>query len=388
MTLAPAALAGLASLPWIVPPIVALARAAHSHSLKEYPAALPADAPRVSVIVPARNERRNIERCVRSVLASHYAPLEVIVVDDHSTDGTGEIAGEIARADARLRVVRAADLPKGWFGKQWACAQGAAVATGSLLLFTDADTRHAPELLPRAVNALRERNVDLLTVAGAQEMHGFWERLIQPQMFAMIAMRYGGTETVSRTRTPSNAIANGQFILLRRAAYDALGGHGLVRHSVAEDLSFAQEFVRAGRRIALLEASDFMSTRMYASLGEIIRGWRKNVYAGGRLTAFGGRAGRALFPLLLAGAPTLVLFPVVMLVLALAGVLSHTWLLWSAIVVAANLLFWFVLYAGMRGPLAYALLYPLGALMVLYIALGAIARGRRVEWKERRYLSS
>lgn len=149
----------------------------------------------------------------------------------------------------------------------------------------------------------------------------------------------------------------------------------------------AQEFVRAGRRIALLEAADFMSTRMYASLGEIVRGWRKNVYAGGRLAAWGGRAGRALFPVMLAGAPALVLFPVVMLALALAGALSHTWLLWSAIVVGANVLFWIALYAAMRGPVAYALLYPLGAAMVLYVALGAIARGRRVEWKGREYRS-
>lgn len=386
--MSPGLLAGLASLPWIVPPIVALIRALHSCSLKDYDAAAPDRAPLVSVIIPARNERRNIERCVRSVLASTYPRLEVIVVDDHSTDGTGDVAHGIAQSDARLHVITAPDLPPGWFGKQWACAAGAQQANGALLLFTDADTRHAPELVPRAVNALRAREADMVTVAGAQEMHSFWERVIQPQMFAMIAIRYGGAEDVSTTRNPADAIANGQFILVRRDSYDAMGGHARVRNRVAEDLALAQEFVRAGRRIALLEAADYMSTRMYASLAEIIRGWRKNLYAGGRMTAIGGRVGRALFPFMLLGAPLLVLFPAVMLPLALLGALSHTWLIWSSIVVAANLVFWIALYAGMRGPIWYAPLYPLGALMVLYIAVGAIARGQRVEWKEREYRSS
>lgn len=384
----PGLVAALASLPWVVPPAAALLRARHTRSLKDYDVAAPDPAPLVSVIVPARDERRNIERCVRSVLASRYPRLEVIVVDDHSTDGTGDAARAVAPADPRLHVIQAPDLPAGWFGKQWACAAGAAQANGSLLLFTDADTRHEPELLPRAVSALRARGVDLLSVAPAQEMHGFWERVIQPQMFAMLLIRYGGLEHVSHTRNPGDAIANGQFILFRRESYDAVGGHALVRDRVAEDLGFAQEFVRAGRRIALVEASDYMSTHMYASLGEIIRGWRKNVYAGGRMAALGGRVGRALFPLMLLGAPLLVLFPFVMLVLALAGVLSHTWLLWSAIVVVADLLFWIAVYAGMRGPVRYAPLYPLGALMVLYIAIGAVARGERVEWKERQYRSS
>ena len=383
-----ALLAGVASLPWIVPPIVALIRATHSTSLNEYSADESDPAPLVSVIIPARNERRNIERCVRSVLASRYPRLEVIVVDDHSTDGTGDIARAIAADDPRLTVIHAPALPLDWFGKQWACAAGAAAAHGTLLLFTDADTTHEPELLPRAVNALFARGAELLSIAGVQEMHGFWERVIQPQMFALLAMRYGGTDHVSTTNNPRDAIANGQFILLRRDAYDAMGGHALVRDRVAEDLSLAQEFVRAGRRIALLEAMDYMSTRMYASLSEIVRGWRKNIYAGGRQAAFGGRLGRLLFPLVLLAAPALIVFPVVILLLALAGALSHIWLIWSAIVFAVDLAFWIALYAGMRGPVWYAPLYPLGAAMVLYIAIGAIARGQRVEWKERRYRSS
>jgi chlorobactene glucosyltransferase len=375
------------TLPWVIPPIAVLWRARKSRSLDDVPAETGATAPTVSVIIPARNEQRNIERCARSVLASAYPSVELIVVDDHSTDGTGDIARSIARDDPRLRVIAAPELEPGWFGKQWACAAGARAAVGALLLFIDADTHHSRDLIPRAVNALAERRADLLTLAGHQEMHSFWERVIQPQVFAVLLMRYGSTEHVSRARRPADAIANGQFILVRRDAYDAMGGHERVRDRVAEDLSMAQEYVRAGRRIAMLTAMRQLSTHMYASLGELVGGWRKNAYAGGRHAALGGWVGRVAYPFLLLGLPVTQLVPVVALLLAVIGVLSPAWLVWSAIVVAVALTFWGVIYSAMGEPMGYALLYPLGLVALLCIAASSVARGNRVEWKERRYVA-
>lgn len=375
------------TLPWIVPPIVAFVRGLNSRSLDEYPAEAPPGSPLVSIIIPARNERRNIERCVRSVLSTAYPSVEVIVVDDRSDDGTGDAARTIAREDDRLRVVEAPELPAGWFGKQWACATGARTARGELLLFTDADTWHAPDLLPRAVNALQARNADLLTVAGRQEMRSFWERVVQPQLFALLWSRYGGTEHVSSTRRPADAIANGQFILLRREAYRAMGGHERVRDRVAEDLSMAQEYVRAGRRIALLFGEYQLSTRMYASLRELIAGWRKNIYAGGRSATPGGSIGRALYPLVLLGIPLFGLAPVAALLLAISGLLSASWLVWAAVVVAFTVVAWSVVYRVMRESPVYALAYPLGLAVLLLIVGGAIVRGQRVEWKARSYVS-
>jgi chlorobactene glucosyltransferase len=375
------------TLPWIVPPIVAFVRALDSRSLDEFSPDAPPDSPLVSVTVPARNERRNIERCLRSVLATQYPRLEVLMIDDRSDDGTADIARAIARDDDRLRVIVASELPAGWFGKQWACATGARAARGELLLFTDADTWHAPDLLPRAANALRARDADLLSVAGRQEMHGFWERVVQPQFFALLSIRYGGTEHVSRTTRPVDAIANGQFILVRRQTYDAMGGHERVRDRVAEDLAMAQEYVRSGRRITLLMAEDQLSTHMYASLRELIAGWRKNIYAGGRTAALGGPIGRALYPIFLLGIPIFGLVPVAILVLAALGVLSGAWLLWSAVIVAFTLLAWMLVYRVMRESPAYALAYPLGLVVLLVIAGGAIHRGQRVEWKARSYVS-
>jgi len=376
------------TLPWVVPPLVSLVRSLHSRSLDEFAPDAPVPAPLVSIIIPARNEERNIERCVRSVLATHYPSVEVIVVDDHSTDATGSLVRAIAREDVRLRVASAPELPTGWFGKQWACATGVSVARGELLLFTDADTRHSPDLLSRAVNAMRERDASLLSLAGDQEMHSFWERIIQPQMFALLSIRYGGTEHVSNARRAVDVIANGQFILVRRDAYDAVGGHAAVRDRVAEDMSLAQDFFRSGRRVLLLLAAKHFSTHMYASLRELVVGWRKNIYAGGRHAALGGRVGRALYPGFLLAMPIAALIPPLALVLSALGVLSSAWLVWSAIVISVTLVFWAAIYRFMGESVLYAVCYPLGVALLLYIAIGGVPRGRRVEWKERTYVSS
>lgn len=377
----------LAALPWALAPLVIVARARRSRALADWADVVPPPAPRVSVVIPARNEARNIERCARSVLASSYPELEVIVVDDHSSDGTGEIARAMAERDPRLRVITPAALPADWFGKQWACAAGAAVATGDLLLFTDADTEHAPDLIPRAVNAMRERGADLLSVAGAQKMGTFWERVIQPQLFVMLLARYGSTERVSTSTRPSEVIANGQCIFVRRDAYHAMGGHGAVRDKVAEDLALAQRFVARGRRIALVTGLDQLSTRMYTSLGEIVRGWEKNVYAGGRDAAPFGAWGRAAYPALLLAGPLFGLAPPVALVAGLAGLVSTTVVLWALLCVACTMTWWCGFYRRVGLPLWYGVVYPLGLALVLYIIGAALARGRRVAWKGRTYLA-
>ena len=139
----------LAALPWLALPLVVLWGLRNRASLGEYSASPPSDAALVSVVVPSRNEGRNIEPCVRSILAASWPNIEVIVVDDHSTDGTGDIARRIGRDDPRVKVISNPDLPDGWIGKQWACQNGQLAALGSFLLFTDADTRHGRELLTR-----------------------------------------------------------------------------------------------------------------------------------------------------------------------------------------------------------------------------------------------
>lgn len=375
--------------PWLAAPIVVWWRTRDSRSLDDYPAAAPPDAPLVSVVIPARDEARNIAHCLASVLATGWPALEVLVVDDHSSDGTGDIARAVAARDARVRVIDDPPLPPGWMGKQWACATGAAESRGAILCFVDADTTHAPDLIPRAVAAMRARDAALLSVAGRQEMATFWERVVQPQLFAVIAGRYGGTERVSRSRHAIDKIANGQCLLMTRAAYDRVGGHAAVRDVVAEDLMLAQRTHAAGLPVHLLLGESQLATRMYTSLRELVGGWRKNVFAGGREAMPMGRVGQLLFPLLLVLPALMQLWPLAVLLAAAAGLVDD-WatVLTATIAVAATLLFWMATYWRASLSPLWALLYPLGAGTYLTIVAQAIARGRRVEWRGREYLSA
>jgi chlorobactene glucosyltransferase len=376
----------LPALPWILFPLLALWRVRRPTTLDQFAEQAPPDSPVVSIVIPARNERRNVERCLRSVLTARYPALEVLLVDDHSEDGTGEIARTIAATDPRLRVLESPPLPTGWFGKQWACATGARAANGTILLFADADTRQAPDLLPRAVNAMRALGADLLSVAGRQELGTFWERLIQPQVFMMLLVRYGGTRGVNNARRPEDVIANGQCFLMRREAYEAVGGHAAVRENVAEDLMLAQATLRAGRRVRFVIGHEQLSTRMYTSLRELIEGWGKNIYAGGMHSVPFGALGRAVFPVLLLLGPIFWILPIALLMLGLTGAVPGA-VGWSAVATGASIVWWALVYRQLDEPVFYALLYPLGSAVLLYIAVRALLRGRRVAWKGREYVA-
>ena len=390
---------------WIIAVVV---RFLDSKRLDGSPADLPADAPLVSVVIPARDEAHNIETCLRSILASTYANLEVIVVDDHSRDGTREIARRIAAEDAahaqrgamiagnadashpttpRVRVLDAPPLPEGWFGKQWACHTAAAVARGDLLCFTDADTRHGPELLARSVNAMRAREAALFTVAGRQEAHSFWEKVVQPFVFALMLSRYGGLESMSRAKNPRNRIANGQYLLFTRDAYLAVGGHASVRDHVGEDLMLAQRIAERRLPMVMVLATDHLSTRMYTSFGELRRGWGKNVYAAGRDTVTLGPIGRRILPFVFPLPALAPLVPTVVLALALTGILGPGALLFGSVAGGVNLLFWLGVYGYSRINPLWGLLHPLAAVVFAWIMAEAAWRGSRVSWKGRAYVS-
>jgi len=382
------ALATLVASPWILVPLATIWRIRHSRELSDDTASVSPGSPLVSVVVPARDERRNIASCVQSILAGRYRNTEVVVVDDRSTDGTADVVRGIARGDERLTLIENPPLPDGWFGKPWACATGATSARGDFICFTDADARHGPDLVARAVNAMNTRQLDMLSVAGHQELGSFWERVVQPHVFWMIASRYGGTETVNRSKRAKDKIANGQCIFVRRSAYASIGGHEAVRDQVAEDVALAQRLFAAGKRTELILGRDELTTRMYTSLREIMAGWRKNIFAGGREAMPGGRIGQAIFPALLLLSPLLTLLPPgALLVQAFAG--GPGWLLLAwAIALAAQVTTWAAVYRWMGAPVRFAALFPLGAIVVAIVAIQAIARGSRVEWKGRAYLTS
>lgn len=366
----------LLAAPWIVALLLISARyfVIRGPRLNDYEPLT--SGPLVSVIIPARNEARNIERCVRSVLSTRYAPIEVIVVDDCSTDGTAEMVEPAT--GKRLKLVRGVAPPPGWFGKQWAIVQGYRASKGEFLLFTDADTRHEPELLPRALRGLQHERADLFTVLPRQEMRTFWERLIQPHVFVALESRFAYLGSINRTRIYWNAIANGQFILTPRAAYEAAGTHEAVKDTVTDDLMLAQAYVRAGKDIFVVQAREFMTTRMYSSFREIIGGWTKNLASGAPLMAPPIKLVRALMPYLMWLPALLWLFPPLLWLATGSPV--------AAIATLASLIAWLVVYAVERAPMWYALLYPIGAAFVGFIMIRSAIRGRRIiEWRGRTY---
>lgn len=384
-------LALAATLPW-------LAAVAFVRFRARFPTELPdaeadAELPPVTVIVPARNEAHNIERCLGSLVASDYPDFEIVLVDDRSEDGTGELARAMSAGRARaIRVLDGEPLPEGWLGKPWACWQGSRAAGGDVLLFTDADTVHAPTLLRRAVTGMRDQGADLLTLVGRQVMETFWERLLQPHVFLGMLFRFPDFEKIAGNDRWRDAIANGQYILMPAASYRAVGGHEVVRDEVVEDLALAQHVKRAGMRLRIRSAEEGLSTRMYRSLGEIVAGWSKNLMLGGQQTF--PRWMRPLVPpVSLAGSVLLWLVPPVVLAVLVVGVAFGRWapatvsapIAWATVAVTASVLQfgWFARRLGAQA--SYGLLYPLGAAVTSFILARSWLRGRRVRWKGREY---
>jgi chlorobactene glucosyltransferase len=226
----------------------------------------PLDAPEVVAIVPARNEEHQIGHCLRSLCAQDWPRLRIICVDDRSDDATR--AEATAVADRRLTVVSGTDLPPGWLGKNHANTQGVAHAgAAEWLLFTDADTEHAPAALSSAMACAREQQADLFTILTEVRAETFWERALMPQILSAVV----GSFPIRLVNDPRSkiAIANGQYILIRRAVYEETGGHAAIRDRVADDLELARRVKGSGRRLYVGDGRHLVSVRMYTSLREI-----------------------------------------------------------------------------------------------------------------------
>ena len=227
--------------------------------------------PKVSVIVPARNEEACLGTCLESLTAQTGVVFEIILVDDHSTDRTHAIASSFAG----VRVIEAGPLPDGWTGKNNAVTTGAHAAHGEWLLFTDADTVHLPGSLVRSLDEAQRVGATLLSYSPEQIVTGFWEKAVMPVIFAELASKYRPSE-VSDPISPA-AAANGQYILITRDAYDAIGGHAAVAGSLLEDVDLARAVKHSGRKIFFRFGGDAVRTRMYRTFPQLREGWTKNL---------------------------------------------------------------------------------------------------------------
>ncbi len=335
-------------------------------------------APAVSVIIPARNEQANLGACLDSLTAQTGVDFEIIVVDDHSWDRTRQIA-EACLCGSGLRpgkVISAPALPEGCSGKCNAAQSGADAARGEWLLFTDADTVHLPGSLERALREAREYNVELLSYSPAQEVHGPIENAIMPVIYAELAMTYRPKE-VCDPASPA-AAANGQYLLISRSAYDAVGGHAAVSQTLLEDVALAQAVKRSGRRLRFRFGGNAVRTRMYRTWPDLREGWTKNLALlfphTSRLAAL-----RAAEFLVAAGGMAAVV----------AGVARKKPILVAAglsAAVPASAGFFRRLRKAHSGPLATAL-SPLGLPLFVYLLLRSRLHYKRnqVSWKGRTY---
>lgn len=337
----------------------------------------------VSVLIPARNEANVIEESVRNILSQQGVDFEVIVLDDHSTDETSQLALRAANGDPRICVVQGKELPPGWTGKNWACHQLSCLANGDWLVFTDADVIWEPEALSALISYAAHSEADMVTVWPTQETYSWSERLVVPLM-AMAVWGYLPVLAVHWIPWPVFSAANGQCLAFNRLTYQNIGGHKAVRESVLDDMKLAWITKRCSRRLRMIDAAGMIRCRMYHQWGEVRDGFAKNILAGhGNSLLFLGFS--ALFHWLL------FLLPWIWLGL---GWVSPTWSLfglkiwplWPLMLILMGLMIRALSAAATRQRVFDALLLPCSIIYMTCIAIKAVSwkfKGGPI-WKGRR----
>jgi chlorobactene glucosyltransferase len=342
-------------------------------------------APRLLVIVPARNEAEKIERCALSLANQNYPAdrLRLLVVDDCSEDATYEIIATLARSNAQIGVVTTPPLPLGWIGKSHACWIGANIAAQDVewLCFIDADVEAQPDLISSAVAHACNKNIDLLSLAPRHEMKSFAERLILPCGLYWFAFWQDLRKLQS---VDAGASVTGQFMLVHREDYEAVGGHAAIRDEICEDAALARLFKNSGRRIALCDGARLLSTRMYSGWATLWPGLTKNL-----AETLGGP-----LPSLAAAGLALAIASVALAAPLADGALCSVRAPWACMGLAPALAGTSALVglhlAGARFfriPLWYGLLFPIGYVLGAALAIDSVRRRvrRRVHWKGRVY---
>jgi glycosyltransferase involved in cell wall biosynthesis len=380
-------LSGFAGLGWVSRHVLLSRERRAGPALSDRSPAAPSPAPRVSVLVAAKDEEANLPTCLGTLLGQDYPAFEVILCNDRSTDRTGEIAGQLARADDRLRVIHVKDLPAGWCGKNHAMHLGIAASRAEWICMTDADCRFlSPRALSVAVAAALESSADMLSVLPVLEMRGFWENVVQPVCGGLM-MIWFRPDKVNDPRRP-NAYANGAFILMKRTVYDALGGHEAVKDQVNEDMHLAQRCKAAGRRLRVIRNEGLYQVRMYTSLGRIVRGW-------GRIF-FGtfGTLRRLLISLAVLVLMGVLPYLAAGLGLGLAAAGARPAGAWwacglagaAAAIVQLSVIWRFYRFVGAKAGLAWT--YLLGCAVTIVALAGALRKlrpGAQVVWRDTRY---
>lgn len=341
--------------------------------LRRPPARRPPSRP-VSVLIPARDEADRIARCVRAVLASDWDDLQVLVLDDRSTDDTAAVARRAAATDARVRVLSGAPRPDDWLGKPWACAQLAEAADGEVLIFVDADVTLAPHAVARTV-ALLDDALDLACPYPRQIAVGALGRLVQP-LLQWSWLTFLPLRMAEASARPSLTAANGQVMACTAATYAKVGGHRAVRHDVLEDIALARACKTAGLRAGVADGTSLATCRMYRTDAEVVAGYTKSLWS-----AFGSPAGAAGVGALLAW-----LYVIPVIALARAGYRrDHATARLAGLTYGLGVAGRLIAALRTGGRAGDAVTHPLSVSAVLWLTARSVVGHRRgtLEWSGR-----
>jgi chlorobactene glucosyltransferase len=338
---------------------------------------IPDDPPKVSVLIPARNEEENIAACVFSLLDQDYPNFELIVLDDQSTDQTRTILDEIAQNRTELTVIAGQPAAENLTGKNWACSQLALQAKGDLFFFSDADTIHQPRMLSSAVAALMGEEADLITGHPKQILGSVYEELLVP-FFSWVVLVFFPLGVAYNIKSPIFTTAVGQMMLFKRTAYLEIGGHAGVSSSIVDDLSLARKIHTSGFRWRVAYISDLISCRMYRTSQGALDGFTKNLFA-----AFEFRLLPFLFAFLWLG--ILFLEPLLLLILKALGRVQFAQLDHLLLCIGLSIAVWIIPYFYLKLPVRLAFVYPITIIAIGITALRSLRASLRGElvWKNR-----
>ena len=346
------------------------------------PAQIPEPAPLISVLIPARDEETNIEACLASLRQQDYPRFEILVLDDASTDNTADIVAGIAAEDSRVRLLHGKPLPSGWAGKPFACHQLAREAKGTWLLFTDADTVHAPTVLRYVLGTALGSNAALISGFPYQRTTSIWQRMALPILFYYMLLSWMPLWWLQRSERALPTVAIGQFMFFSAMEYWDIGGHEAVKSRVVEDVWLAREVTRHNYSQLTLDLSQFVSCQMYREFGPMWDGIGRWLYTVASLS---------IFMLIVMMVVVVLLFLAPFLWLAYGLLLSEPPFNWQLLViaqVAILLLGRFLVGRRFSQPKSSVILHPLGIGFLLLIGLYAGYRSVRhagVRWKGRIY---
>ncbi|MBS4015624.1 MAG: glycosyltransferase [Candidatus Latescibacteria bacterium] len=337
--------------------------------------------PNVSVLIPARNEEKSIRECVNSLINQNYQNLEVIVLDDNSTDKTLQILQGIK--SNRLRIIQGKPLPDGWVGKSWACQQLSESASGDLLFFTDADTIFDKKTLTHAISAMQSSQADLISAIHKNEVKTLGEKITIPFIVWSIFTILPLAAAYILKRSKALCAANGKFMLLRKEVYRKIGGHAAVKDNAIEDVALAKLVKAKGGKWRMFDASNLSSARMYHSFTEAMQGFTKNFFA-----LFGYKILIALFVWTWIGIITYL--PLARTGLGLINNNFDAEFLYSVISVTATCFLWVLMSVKFKFPLHQFLFYPITITVSIFIGLRSMIMtiANRTVWKGRRLKSA